>query len=220
MRTIKPLIIFDFDNTIFRTREFWRSHLFPSYESIGINRTILETAFIAGTTKKVDYFIPDYFIDELFELTKDANFDRNTLLEIFKKQVYSPTVKKFYYPYALKLMAKVKNAQNEMILISYGDKKFKETFFKHCGIYEFFSPENVYIINKPKVKTLESFFNYSTIIVINDVLEETEQMLKKLNKAGTRAHAFLLDYKNIYKPENIKNNAITVCSSLKEVKIQ
>ena len=138
MKDKNTLVIFDFDNTLFRTREFWREYLFPHYEKIGIPKELMEVAFVKATSTKVDYFIQRLFIDELYMAFK--NYPKKQLKEIFEKAVYSKLVKKYFYPGSLDIIKKMRKKYN-VLLISYGDKNFKTRFFESCGINKYFFPE-------------------------------------------------------------------------------
>ena len=144
MKNKRTLIIFDFDNTLFKTRKFWREYLFPFYVEIGIPKELIEKAFVEATAKLADYFIPELFIGELYRRTKKGGYRKRQLRDIFERHVYSKAVRKYFYPYSLKLLKKARK-KYQTLLISYGDEKFKTKFFNCSGINKYFLPEEIII---------------------------------------------------------------------------
>jgi len=211
-KTKDTMAIIDFDNTLFETRRFWREHLFPSYEKIGIPRKDIESAFIKSTTVKVDYFIPELFIQELYSL-KSCQHNKQVLEKIFNDKVYSPSVKKYYFPDAIRLINGIKK-NSRAVLLSYGDKKFKNKFFKHCGINKHFGSQNIFVTTDKKIEVLNKLPKSSKYIIINDNYSETKNMVFWLQKANADTMAYLLD-PNL----DIKNESdrIVICQSIKEV---
>lgn len=213
MKKIKTLIIFDFDNTLFKTKEFWREYLVPFYIRIGIARELIEGAFVRATTASVDYFIPKLFIDELYSAAKEVNkYSKKELNDIFEKHIYSPVIKKYFYPDSLRLLEKVKK-NYKILLMSYGDKNFKTKFFNYCGLSKYFSPKNIIITNGKKVELLKKLATPKNCIVVNDAEAETKELVSFLIKGGISAEGFLINNKKVAIK---KEKNITTCRSLTE----
>jgi len=184
MKNQKTLIIFDFDNTLFKTREFWREYLFPFYIKIGIPENYIEGAFIKATTVPVDYFVPKLFINELYSaVKKDNKYSRQQLKDIFKTHVYSPTVRKYFYPGSLRLLRKAKK-KYKTLLISYGDKKFKTKFFNYCGLDRYFSSEEIIITGRKKAESLGRLAVPENCVIIDDMKDEAKEMASFLVGKG------------------------------------
>ncbi len=189
----KTLAVVDFDNTLFKTKEFWRECLFPAYEKLGMSRETLEEAFKEATALKADYFVIDNFIDSLADR---VSMPQEKLLVVFKETVFSEKVKDFFYPSSTELLAAIKKAYDTMLLVSYGDKAFKEEFFKCCDLETYFDPQEMIITNEPKVRLLPRFAAYTHITYINDVFKETEDLLRETKAMGIVTDAYLVDHKN------------------------
>jgi FMN phosphatase YigB (HAD superfamily) len=182
MKENKTLIIFDFDNTLFKTREFWREYLFPFYIKIGMARNYIESAFVKATTKKVDYFIPKIFIDELYRgIKEDKRYTKKQLESIFKKHVYSKIIQKYFYPYSLGLLEKARK-KYQILLVSYGDKNFKIKFFNYCGLNKYFLSREIIVTDRDKTESLKRLTVPQNCIIIDDMKDEAKKMASFLAK--------------------------------------
>ena len=214
MKNKETLIIFDFDNTLFKTREFWREYLFPFYARIGIPKNLTENAFAGATTGQVDYFVPKLFIDELYRRVKKGKIcAKKQLRDIFEERVYSKAVRKYFYPHSLELIEKA-GRKYKKLLISYGDQRFKEKFFKHCGLDKYFSPKEIIITNRPKLKVFKKMAIPAECIIIDDIYPEIIRLSAFLRRKGAATKGFLINRKKNLK---IKEKNIIICKSLAEI---
>lgn len=178
--------ILDFDNTLFRTREFWHEVLFPAlHEKYSTSKEKLEEIFRESTTGEVDYFIPEHFLTKFREHTGITN-----ARELFEQVVYEPKAKEYLYEGALELIQNLKRA-GRVIVLSYGDTAFKQRWFEACGLTAVL-PNNAFMVTaQPKRKFLQTLPLSSNVLLINDILPETLEMLQVLEKRGVATHAIL-----------------------------
>jgi phosphoglycolate phosphatase-like HAD superfamily hydrolase len=191
MSHARSLAIIDFDNTLFKTREFWREHLFPAYQKQGIHREKVEEAFNEATQKKADYFVIDYFITSLADRT---TIPYDQLLETFTQQVFSHEASDYLYPGSKELVAAARGAYDDLLLVSYGDHLFKDEFFKHSGMTKLFKPEEIIITKERKAQLIGRLPNYKFITIVNDVLEETQEMIREAARKKNTARGYVVDH--------------------------
>jgi len=195
MKNGKTLIIFDFDMTLFKTREFWREYIFPFYIKIGIPRELIGKAYFKAGWVKSDHLIPRIFIGELYKIIKNnKNYTKKQLKDIFEKRVYSPAVKRYFYPYSIKLLKKAKK-KYQMLLISRGDKKFKTKIFGYCGLNKYFSPEEMIVAEGKKIKSIEGLVIPTNCIIVDDVGKDAKVLASFLVKKGASVRILLVDNK-------------------------
>lgn len=194
MKDKDTLVVFDFDNTLFKTREFWREYLFPFYEKVKIPRETIESAFIKATKiRAAGYFVQSFFIDELYLAAK--NYRKKQLQDIFESRIYNIAVKKYFYPGALDLIKKARR-KYKAILVSYGDNKFKKRFFASCGINKYFATEEI-IITKTKEDALTAkIATFKRCIIINDSEDENKKISLLLKDKRLKVRSFLVNNKH------------------------
>jgi|SRR3989344_1087544 len=215
---MRHIYIIDFDDTLFQTRVFWRKFLFPQYERIGIPFEVLEKVYIASTYKKFGYFIPPLFLRELKKTCrKNGIKTRPTeLKKIFEKTVYSNKARSYFYPGAINFLKQVRKSGNPRILLSSGDRGFKNKLFRSLGLGVFFP--QFHITKKPKKDFIKKLRPEHPVILVNDVLKETEDMVRELQKVSPKTRAFFVDYGNRFKLKDVKK-PIALIHSLSEIKI-
>jgi len=217
---MRYLYVVDFDDTLFRTRVFWRRFLFPELKRIGIPYDISEKVYIASTYKMFGYFIQSLFLSVLHEACKEENIkvSISQINKVFKKTVYSKRARRYFYPRAIEFLHRLKENNNPRILLSSGDKKFKSRFFKALGLNVFFPRGSIHITKKPKIEFIKNLRAKGPVILVNDVLKETEDMVSELQKVSPKTRAFFVDYGGHFKRKDVKK-PIELIHSLSEIKV-
>lgn len=180
-------ILWDFDNTLFQTRAFWRAKLFPAYEPMGIPAETVAEAFKEATSVSYDYFVPDAVLSAL---SKRAGRSKEELAPTLENIVYTDMGKPYFFPHALSAVAHGKEKGYAHYLLSYGDEAFKTKWFLALGLSALFSPEETVISNKKKPELLRNLSLSGEVIVVNDVLAETEAMSEALQREGVQVRAY------------------------------
>lgn len=181
-------ILWDFDNTLFQTRAFWRAKLFPAYEPMGVSPETVEEAFKEATSVSYDYFVPDAV---LLSLEKRTGRTKEELASTLERIVYTDQGLPFFFPHALEAVASAKEKGYMQYLLSYGDEPFKTRWFSALLLGELFTPEEIVISSKKKPELLGNLSLSDTVIVVNDVPAETEAMHEVLVGMGKEVRAYL-----------------------------
>ena len=180
-------ILWDFDNTLFQTKAFWRAKLFPAYEPMGITSETVEEAFKEATSVVHDYFVPDAILSALQKRTDRGALELTPTLE---RIVYTELGRSFFFPHALETVLSAKQKGYAHYLLSYGDNAFKQKWFASLGLLEYFSSEEILITNKKKPLVLGHLTLRNSVIVVNDVLTETREVLDALTLRGHTSVAY------------------------------
>jgi phosphoglycolate phosphatase-like HAD superfamily hydrolase len=185
-------ILWDFDNTLFRTRTFWRKVLFPALGDLEIDAETCEKGFKHATSVKRDYFVPEIVADSI---AKAAEKDAALVLKVVERIVYSDAGKQWFLPGALESVQTANQKGYRGYLLSYGDRVFKERWFASLGLGELFSVASMAITNQKKPAMIQSLKLETEVTMVNDVLEETRAVMDVLRGAGhqVRAYQFVED---------------------------
>ena len=196
--------ILDFDNTLFKTREFWRRELFPALEKkYGFGQDILEKVFERSTTGEVDYFIPARFLEEMCEELSLSGDMMPALQQYFDEIVYSQNTHRYLYDGAEALIRRLQMENRRCLLKSYRDPTFKKRFFKACKISALFPTGDIIVTNQPKQELFKMLPISSGVILVNDSLPEINKLVEVFKQGKVRVRAFLFDPETLLKDEDI-----------------
>jgi len=190
--------IWDFDNTLYDTRRFWRENLFPAFLDLGIDVLTTEQLFkiaTGGQDGNPDYFVPSNLARVLHE---GNGADELDLLNVIERVVYSNAARAYFFDGALESVDYAKQKGYRNILLSYGDPDFKHRWFESLGVYEYFSLDDVKITTIKKPEMIKSLPLHEVVTVVNDVLAETKQIVDVLSQAGY----IVAGYHFVEKPED------------------
>ena len=188
------LVVFDFDNTLFRTKQFWREYVFTAFEGLEISHAIVEEAFVEATEKKADYFVEQFFIESLHTRT---NVSVDTLSTFFWNILDHRDTRRWFFEGAVDLVTRTRAKYPSCILVTYGDQTFKEKFFVSCGISTYFSHEETIITTTPKVALVDTWKEFGRIVFINDVLTETMSVIERCTELGILIKAFVVTEESV-----------------------
>ena len=119
------------------------------------------------------------------------NTSQADLKRVFESVVYSEKAKEFFFPNALDAVALASKKGYRKLLLSYGDVAYKTRFFTYCGIDAHFSPEEIVITNEKKNDMVATLPLEPSVIIVNDVADETRGMITALQDSGHKVKAFL-----------------------------
>lgn len=212
-------IIWDFDNTLFQTKRFWRENLFPAFQHLGIGADAAEAGFKAATGGQDGN--PDYFVPRVVaqQIHKRSQVNEGEILSVIEGVTYSDLGQTFFFPYALQSVDIANENGCHNLLLSYGDSEFKQRWFESIGIFKHFDTLDVHVTAKKKGEMVQSLPLKSHVAIVNDVLIETKRVMDVLDKAGHTVSGFQF----VADPEKLKDepqeNRITNFSSFKDLHI-
>lgn len=190
MNPKESTIIWDFDNTLFQTKRFWRENLFPAFQHLGISAETAEAGFKAATGGQDGN--PDYFVPHVVahQIHLRSQVDEAELLHVVESVTYSDLGKSYFFDDALESVDVAKEKGYQNLLLSYGDAEFKRRWFESIGIFEHFGSAEAYITAVKKGEMIHSLPLTAFVAIVNDVLAETKRMMDVLGKAGHTVTGF------------------------------
>lgn len=180
-------ILWDFDNTLFRTRAFWREVLFPELGVLNIDAEKAECGFKNATLVKRDYFVPEIVASSI---AKASGTDTFAVLQIVERVVYSNAGSRWFFPGALDAVHTLNQKGYRRYLLSYGDEPFKRRWFSSIGMRELFLPKEIVITSQKKSAIVQSLELTARVIIVNDVLEDTHAVAEILRMVGHTVSAY------------------------------
>ena len=183
-------ILWDFDNTLFQTKRFWREHLFPAFQHLGVSPEAAEAGFRAATapgTGKRDHFVPHIILECIEEV---SGVGAEQLRPVLEEVVYTGRGVPYFFPHALESVTAAQERGYRNLLLSYGDQAFKERWFRSIGLEHVFAPTDIYITNVRKGEMLSTLQLTHEVLIVNDVFNETESMIDNLLRSGHTVRGF------------------------------
>lgn len=167
------LIVFDFDYTLFDTKKFRYSiseafgfsekYFLETYENYFLYPEKINYNFY----KHVSFLIADHLIDR-----KEGERVKKNIIELLKR------VDDFVFPEVENILKKLKESNNELVLLTYGDIVWQKIKLKNLGIKKYFN--RVFITDKPKITSLDNYKKQKgRKIIINDNINENLKLKNK-----------------------------------------
>lgn len=189
---MSTLVVFDFDNTLFRTRQFWRERLFPAYaQEMGIDQERMEEVFVVSTTGAVDYFLPRRFFEELARIVPADAMEQAK--QVFNRVVFSTESRDYLTDGAQEVVEMVRAKGDAIRLISYGDPEFKSAWFDSLGLTGWFSQDEVLITPQKKSLLVGDLPTADETLFLDDSLSELAAFLETSALQGRIARGVLYD---------------------------
>ena len=168
---MKKIIVFDFDNTLFLTKEF-KKELIKNFQKIGVAPKLFLKTYLASK-KNHKYLGPHYQIRLIKKISPQYSFKK-------LKDVFEKTLKKasfFVPPEIPKILAKL-SLKYELILISFGEKNFQRKKIKNSGLQKFF--KKIIISSQAhKISSFSKIFRKKAKIFF---VEDNPSILKAVKK--------------------------------------
>lgn len=132
----------------------------------------------------------------------------------------------YLFPEAEEVIQKFKNQNNKLMLLSFGDKGWQEMKINHLKIHHFFDRIEYEEKNKKESDFLQELKDMSEeVLVINDNLKESHEMMEILREEGVECKNIVIDgpYSKDCNPETKIDNIALLLekeSTTKEYKLK
>ena len=176
MPKIKNVFFIDFDDTLFNTKKF-KKELIGIFKKNGVSEDQFKEFYYAGGGNKTAFS----FERQVGMLKKKYNISSRRLILDFN--VFIGDISCFLFRDTKSFLQKIKNKNNYLILLSYGDVKFQKKKILNSGIADFF--DEIIITEGVKIAIIEKHKQANSserVIFIEDHPKQLDAVMKKFSK--------------------------------------